>query len=876
MYRSKQPVRTFGARRTLSRLPLTAAICMAVSGVAYAQDATAPQPTDQPPGQNTQEPAAQAPAKPATGRTATLETVTVTAQKRTENLQKVPISLEVLGEEKLDELNVTDFDDYVKFLPSVSYQTFGPGFAQIYMRGVASGGDGNHSGSLPSVGVYLDEQPITTIQGPLDLHIYDVARVESLAGPQGTLYGASAQAGALRIITNKPDPSGFAAGYALEVNSVDHGGTGHVEEGFVNIPISDRAAIRVVGWNEHDAGYIDNKPGDRQFPIRTNTDGTPASWGGVLTNRNCTSTDQLVCTGRAEDDYNDVDTTGARFALKVDLNDNWTVTPTIMGQHAVANGNFAFDKQVGDLALNHFYKERSEDNWWQAALTVEGKIGNFDLTYAYAHLKRDDDVDSDYNDYSFWYDTLYGYSAYDVNGNFINPSQYIQGKDRYKKDSHELRLASPSEDRLRLVAGLFWETQKHDIQQRYKIDGFGPQYSIHNWPDTIWLTKQEREDHDEAVFGELSYDFIPEKLIGTIGGRHYRSDNSLKGFFGFSEGWFPGASYGEQVCVDKFGADPANWPSFNGAPCEVFDKDVQESGNLGKANLTWQITPTKMIYGTWSEGYRPGGINRRGTLPPYQSDKLTNYELGWKTSWAENRLTFNGSAFHQEWKDFQFSILGANGLTEIKNANQASIDGMEMDLNWAATYNLQIGAGAAFYDAKLTENFCGWTDENGKSVTVCPPGTINPNGTFDDPTDDFAVDGPEAPDGTQLPVTPKFKGNLIARYNFNIGSLDAFVQAAAVHVGKRKSDLRLVEREIIGDLDAYTTTDLSAGISKNNWSLSVYLNNATDERADIYRFTNCAETVCGAAGVVPEYPNGQVYTVTDKPRTFGIKWSQEF
>src|SRR5207342_3145719 len=201
MHRSRRSGKTSGSSRALSRLPLAAAICFAVSTAAYAQDAAAPQDAQAPQAQ-----AAPAPAAPAPQRTATLEAVTVTAQKRTENLQKVPISLEVLGEEKLDELNVTDFDDYVKFLPSVSYQTFGPGFAQIYMRGVASGGDGNHSGSLPSVGVYLDEQPVTTIQGPLDLHIYDVARVEALAGPQGTLYGASAQAGALRVITNKPDP----------------------------------------------------------------------------------------------------------------------------------------------------------------------------------------------------------------------------------------------------------------------------------------------------------------------------------------------------------------------------------------------------------------------------------------------------------------------------------------------------------------------------------------------------------------------------------------------------------------------------------------------------------------------------------------------
>lgn len=846
---------------SFARLPLAAAIYLAVGSAAFAQEATS------------------APTPAAEREAATLDTITVTAQKRTENLQKVPISLQVLGEQKLDELNVTDFDDYVKFLPSVSYQTFGPGFAQIYMRGVASGGDGNHSGSLPSVGVYLDEQPVTTIQGPLDIHVYDISRVESLAGPQGTLYGASAQAGALRIITNKPDPSGFEAGYGLEANSVSHGGTGYVAEGFVNIPLAENAAIRLVGWQKKDAGYIDNKAGDRQFPTRIDDGGTPAdpsddtqtSWGGVLTNRNCTSTDLLVCTGRAKDDYNDVETTGARLALKVDLNENWSITPTIMGQNQVSNGNFAFDENVGDLAMNHFYKEHSDDRWWQAALTVEGKIGNFDLTYNFAHLKRDVDVDSDYNDYGFWYDTLAYYNAYDADDNLINPSQYIQGKDGYKKDSHELRLASPSENRLRFVAGLFWMTQKHDIQQRYKIDGFGPQYSITGWPETIWLTKQEREDHDEAVFGELSYDFIPDVLTGTIGGRHFRSDNSLKGFFGFSAGWASSSTYGEAYCVSQFGEDPAAWPAFSGAPCTVFDKNVKESGNLGKANLTWQITPTKMVYATWSEGYRPGGLNRRGTLPPYLSDYLTNYELGWKTSWADNRVTFNGSVFHQEWKDFQFSILGANGLTEIKNANQASIDGVEMDLNWAATYNLHLSAGASFYDAKLTANYCGAVrPSNNQPITDCAPGSIVEGIEF--------PNGPEAPDGTQLPVTPKFKGNLIARYVFDIGGFQAYVQGAGVHVGDRKSDLRIAEREILGDLPSYSTVDFSAGIAKDSWALDVFVSNAFDERATISRFTQCAEAVCGNVdhAPVPGYENGQVYTITNQPRTFGVRFSQKF
>src|SRR3954469_22577485 len=193
------------------------------------------------------------------------EVIIVTAQKRSENLQNVPISIQALGTQQLEELNVSNFQDYTRLLPSISYQTFQPGTTNVYIRGVASGGDGNHSGSLPSVGVYLDEQPVTTIGGTLDVHIYDVARIEVLRGPQGTLYGASSEAGTIRIISNRPDPAHFAAGFDAELNSVRHGGIGGSLEGFFNVPIGAGAALRVVGWYQHDAGYIDNIPGTRSF-----------------------------------------------------------------------------------------------------------------------------------------------------------------------------------------------------------------------------------------------------------------------------------------------------------------------------------------------------------------------------------------------------------------------------------------------------------------------------------------------------------------------------------------------------------------------------------------------------------------------------------
>src|SRR5277367_2972082 len=190
--------------------------------------------------------------------TTTLEEVVVTAQKRTEDLQRVPISLQVLSSETLQQHQVSDFDDYAKLLPSVSYQSFGPGQSQLYFRGISTGEDGLHAGSLPATGVYLDEIPVTTIGNSIDVHVYDIARVEALAGPQGTLYGASSLSGTLRIITNKPDPTAFSAGYDLKADKFGRGNAGEEIEGFVNVPLAEHVAVRLVGYYDHEGGYINN------------------------------------------------------------------------------------------------------------------------------------------------------------------------------------------------------------------------------------------------------------------------------------------------------------------------------------------------------------------------------------------------------------------------------------------------------------------------------------------------------------------------------------------------------------------------------------------------------------------------------------------
>jgi outer membrane receptor protein involved in Fe transport len=767
---------------------------------------------------------------------AALETVVVTAEKRSEDIQKAPLSILAFNTEKLSELHVASFDDYAKYLPSVSYTTAGPGFAEVYMRGVASGENGNHSGPLPSVGMYLDEQPITTIGGALDIHVYDIARVEALSGPQGTLYGASSQSGTIRIITNKPDTSGFSAAYDVGANTVSHGSVGGVAEGYVNIPITDHTAIRLVAWDEHDGGYVDNIAGTNAAAgivdgVRTYPNATlfsEAAGGGPITISNV---------GHTRNDYNSVDTYGGRMALRFDLDDNWTITPTLMGQEAREGGVFAYDPAVGFLKITHFLPEYSNDRWYQGALTIQGKVFNLDLTYAGAYMERLITAKSDYSDYSYFYDQLYGsggsYVFHDDGGNVIDPSQAIWGRDHFTKMSNEIRVASSQDDRLRFVAGLFAQRQGHFIQQRYVIQGLESDYSVTGWPNTIWLTEQERVDRDYAAFTEISYDILP-KLTFTAGARGYIANNSLLGFFGYSAGY--SGSTGEAICFpDKI---------VGHAPCTDLDKHVYEKGYTHKLNATWHIDDDRMLYATWSTGFRPGGINRNGNLPPYHSDFLTNYEIGWKTGWLGGRMRFNGALFWEDWDGIQFSTIppGSNGLTQIFNAGKARILGIESNIDWLIRDGLTLSAAATYTDPELTRDYC-------LDSTPCNPGEV-----------------PDAPKGTQLPITPRFKANGVARDEFKLWGTDAHVQGALVYQGSSWPALIASDRAVLGKLPDYVTADFAAGIDVSNWTLELAIQNAFDAHGQNDRYTECSTGTCAA----------QVYIVPITPRLISIKFGQKF
>jgi len=759
--------------------------------------------------------------------------IVVTATKRSESLQNVPISLQVLSPAVMEQHQVASFDDYVKLLPSVSYQSFGPGQSQLYFRGIATGGDGLASGPLPGAGLYIDEIPVTTIYQSLDIHVYDMARVEALAGPQGTLYGASSLSGTLRLITNKPDPSKFEGGYDLQLNKFGEGAVGGSVEAFINYPLSDTAALRVVGFYQRDGGYIDNTPAERTYQRPHYTvqfdDTTPILTSPLTVNN----------AGFVEKNFNDVESYGGRAALGIDLDDNWTATPAIIYQHQVANGSFLFDPKVGDLQVHDFTPDKNTDRWYLGSLTIQGQLSDWDVTYSGSYLNRHVDNVADYSYFSVAYDTYVDYNyAFDALGRDIDPTQVIRSGDRYTKQAHELRVSSPSGDRFRITAGMYFQRQTDKRRAEYVIPGissavspFSPPVPGATGPDDVYFTHIFRVDRDYAMFGEAAYDILPNLTL-TGGIRGFMAKNTLDGFSG------------------GIGAIAPTCAAQNALDCPNIDKRYVDSGETHKGNLTWKIDRDRMVYFTYSTGFRPGGNNRNIValgqsinVPAYKPDTITNYEIGWKTSWFNRSLRINGAVFYEDWNDIQYSLPGLLGIFSTFNAGKARSKGVEGDISWSIGDHLTLMGSGTYVYAKLRTDFC-------DQVNGCD---ADGGTTF-------------APKGTRLPVTPKLKINGTARYAFDLGSGKSFLQASVSHQSGTTSYLTTEGEAVLGPTKGFTTFDFGAGTEIGTLSVELFIQNAFDKRGILSKNTVCAPSLCG--------PFARLYPI--KPQLFGIKVGQRF
>jgi iron complex outermembrane receptor protein len=757
----------------------------------------------------------------ASDASASVEVVTVTAQKRSEDLQTIPFSIQAVSDQTLRDHQTKSFDDYAKLLPSVSFQSLGPGESQLFFRGVTSGADGNPFGALPTAGIYLDETPVTTTGSLLDVHMYDIARVEALSGPQGTLFGASSLAGTLRIITNKPDPSQFKAGYDLEANTFGGGGPGGTVQGFVNLPLNDRIAVRLVGFYEHDGGNIDNTPGSRTYQ-RPHT----LADGSVVNSPLTVDNAKFV-----QSDFNDATTFGGRLALGIDLNDDWTITPQIVAQNQHTNGTFLYDPHAGALKVHDFTGEYSNDKWYQASLLVNGKIGDWDLIYSGGYMGRHDVAVQDYSYYTVAYDSVPNYTYFqNANGTPLNPSQIAATKGVYTKKTHELRVSSPTGRRFNVTGGLFYERQTDLFTQEVIIPGSAASqqansgYVIPGGGDDVFINNANIIDRDRAIFVQADYKILPD-LTFTAGIRGFDFDNTVVGFSG-------GAGTAATYCGGTFTAK-----------CVSLNKEVTGSGETHKLSLSWQVDDSRMLYATYSTGYRPGGINRPIGFAPFNSDTLKNYEAGWKTEWLNDALRFNGAIYREVWDGVQYALPGANGTVSVVNAGNAHIDGFETEVD-AVLGDLRLSGSGSYNYARLVTPFC--TTISG--VAHCDLGIA-------------------APSGTDLPVTPRFKGNATARYNFEMQEIPLYAQLALFYQSGNSSLLTVSQNSALGNVGPFATVDFSlGGTLKNGMTVELFVKNIFNELGALSRTQQCTLTSC--------LMNGRTYPI--QPQLVGIKMGQQF
>jgi outer membrane receptor protein involved in Fe transport len=753
--------------------------------------------------------------------------IVVTAQKRSESIQKVPISMQALSSANLEQHQAQSFDDYTKLLPSVSFQSFGPGQSQLFFRGITSGGDGLPFGALPTSGVYIDETPVTTIGSLLDVHVYDMQRIEALSGPQGTLYGASSLSGTLRMITNKPDFNNLSAAMDITGDKYGKGAAGGTVEGFINVPLGHGMAVRAVGWYEHDGGYIDNTLGTRTYQ-RPHTDLTT---GDIVDSPYTTTNAPFV-----KNNFNDVDTYGGRLMLGIELDNGWTVTPELMAQHQLSHGSFLYDPRVGDLEVHDFAPESNLDEWYQASLTVQGKLGSWDVLYSGSYMGRKIHTQADYSYYTVAYDSTPNTNYFvTASGANIDPTQYFTGNQNMTKQTHELRVNSPLDKAFRVTAGAFYQRQANQSYMSY----YAPGVSQNDYPDwwdgstvygdSIFMTNAKIIDRDYALFGQAVYD-ITSSLTVTGGIRGFISDNTLTGFSGYSY-------QAPSTCAVPF-------PTLDS--CSNLDKKATSSGETHKINLTWQVDADRMVYVTYSTGFRPGGNNRQPNVNPYAPDTLDNFELGWKTSWLDHKFKLNGALYYEKWNNLQYALVVADsgGLTNIYNAGDARVYGAEVDVMLRPTKGFTLSASGAYNNSALTTNFC----------------LVGVNSAQN------CADGVTAPAGTRLPVQPRFKGNATARYEFPLGQINAHVQASALHQSSSSSFLSVSDNAVVGNSAPFSTFDFAIGGSKGATSVELFIQNAFNERGSLSHnvFTTPSTS-------------GQYYRIyPTKPQYFGIKVGRKF
>ena len=871
---------------------------------------------------------AQAPAaEPSLG----LEEIVVTAQRRSENLQNVPISIQALTGETLKELKVSTLDEFVKYLPSVSTATLGPGQGNIYMRGLSVGALGTQGqgsvGQWPNVAVYLDEQSTQIPGRNLDVYAADLERIEVLEGPQGTLFGAGAQAGVLRYITAKPKYGVTEASASAGYDTTAHGSESSKLEAMLNLPLGDNLAARVVIYNDSRGGYIDNV--ESTFTRRGTDLGLCGRRGGKVDYLgNCTSPGTVPADSVAINNYNiagkdinPVTYKGMRLGLNYKVNDDWNVLFQQTYQDMNASGVFyqmpngSETQHLNPLEVTVFNNGITTDKFSNTALTVTGKAGVLDLTYAGAYLSRNSFQIQDYTNYARGvYGSYYqctGYSGASVNKCYT-PSAVWRDTTHNTNQSHEIRLATPTSWTLSGIGGVFWEQRKLDdntewqyksvpecpdgnkggtdcflyldASQSPKFENSSMNYKGRRNSNVGFVDDFQRTYTQRAIFGSLDWHIV-DSLTLTVGTRYYHIENEMRGG---NMGSFYCKSYGAPISGACNGTNSGYGEASGKSPYGTnIDNQVPNSatssGFKSRVNLSWKPTADTLLYATWSQGYRPGGFNRGqavhlpSTTPDangkytnnqwhvpaeYESDTLTNIEAGWKTSFMHNRIQWNGAIYQEDWKNVQTGIfapqLGLGNLTVGLNGPDYQVRGIEMSLIARATEGLTLQGSMSYNKSELKRSPglpCNIQDLPGyENSTACVKGEPIKTAWFNGPV---TVENVFGKPGDPLANSPKVQANARARYEWTMNEYNYYWQLGAAYQSSSFSSATSVNRY---EMPAWTQWDGSAGVAKGPWSAELVGSNLTDINKSI--FTSAAQFV---RAEVPQ-----------RPRTLGLRIGYKF
>ena len=829
--------------------------------------------------------------------TTTLQAITVTAQHTVQDIQVVPITIQAFTGNTLQQLNITSFNDLIKYLPNVTFAANGPGQGNIYMRGLSTGFLGNQSSAsiapFPNVAVYMDDQSMQFPARNLDVYMADMERVEVLEGPQGTLFGGGAEAGAVRYITNKPNLDKVSGSVEASTGVTAGGSANNSASAVLNLPIIPGTfAVRGVIFNDHQGGYIDNVPSTF---TRQPTDGGGAMAPYVAAGGTPVANNFDV----AQKDWNPVDYQGARLSGLWKINDNWNFLIAESYQNLDANGQSstypvgADGQTLGTNQITAFVPAWNHDHYTNTAWTLNGQIGDLSLVYSGGYTNRHISEQQDYTNYSRSAGGMY-YSCTGTSAGLssagkpvcYSPIGYWNDHVASTHQSHELRLSTPEDYRFRAIGGLYYEDFNIDdhMDFNYKtIPSCTPQNlagaltggapcvanamsspGVEMPDNTAFGEVEQRGYKQEAAFGSVSYDIIPDVLTATAGTRYYHYSEWQTG----TEFWT--ASNQVNVANGTYLGNDA-----------VMNYHTTYHGFKSRANLVWHITPDTMVYYTFSQGFRPGGFNRTSSEvakldgePQYKKpisyapDTLTNNEIGFKSTFLDDRLLLNGSLYDMRWDNVQmqfFNPLVLGNTTFAVNGPNYKVQGLELQFQARITDGLSLISAGSLNHAKQTNSPClvnNIPGSAGYSECIVETGAAGAVASFANPFGEV---------GSTPAFSPRSQFNLRLRYDWTFGDgMKAFWQVGANRTGSMYNqpatypsgtgvtDVTTVELRYLQA--AYTTVDASLGVAKDNWNMSLYGTNLNNSHASV--FTSSAEFIESQVPI--------------RPRVIGVKVGFKF